>query len=98
MIFVLVGSEALLVKRALDKLLSERLEPASKDFNCDIFEGSDLSTKKVAKRLPPILLTTRKPILIEEWRMAALVTSWSALPATMSGFLSRFFSAAARQK
>lgn len=48
MIFVLVGSEALLLKRALEKLLSDRVDSASRDFNFDIFEGGAIDVRKVA--------------------------------------------------
>jgi DNA polymerase-3 subunit delta len=65
MIFALVGPEALLVKRELDKILSERLTPASKDFNCDVFEGADVSSKRIAEiagTLP--VLAPRRVIVI----------------------------------
>lgn len=48
MIYALVGSEALLLKRALEKLLASLLDPASRDFNFDIFEGGTLDVRKVA--------------------------------------------------
>lgn len=49
MIFACVGPEALLVKRELDKILSERLNPSAKDFNFDVFEGGDVSSQRIAE-------------------------------------------------
>ena len=49
MIYALVGPEALLIRRELDKILSERLTPASKDFNFDAFEGGEVSSKRIAE-------------------------------------------------
>ncbi len=48
MIFALVGEEALLLRRALDKLLAERVDPAAKDFNFDVFEGPEVEARKLA--------------------------------------------------
>lgn len=66
MIFTLVGPEALLLKRALDKLLAERVDPTSKDFNFEVFEGGDLDAKKViqsAGTLP--VFAPRRVVLIK---------------------------------
>lgn len=65
MIFVLVGSEALLLKRALEKLLSERIGPASRDFNFDIFEGGTLDVRKVSDAVGTFpVFAARRVVLI----------------------------------
>jgi len=66
MIYALIGPEALLLKRALDKLLAERVEQSSKDFNFEVFEGGDLDAKKViqsAGTLP--VFASRRVVLIK---------------------------------
>jgi DNA polymerase-3 subunit delta len=65
MIFALIGTESLLVRRALQKLLAERLSPTAKDFNFDSFEGNEATAKKVmeiAGTLP--VFAERRVILI----------------------------------
>jgi DNA polymerase-3 subunit delta len=67
MIFALIGEEALLVRRALERLLAERLPPAARDFNFDRFEGREVEARKIAeiaKTLP--VLSPRRLLLIRE--------------------------------
>ncbi|HSA59455.1 MAG TPA: DNA polymerase III subunit delta [bacterium] len=65
MIFALVGEEALLLRRALDKLLAERVDPAAKDFNFDVLEGPEVETRKLADLagLLPVM-AARRVILV----------------------------------
>jgi DNA polymerase-3 subunit delta len=66
MIFSILGAESVLVKEALDKLLAERLDPASKDFNFDIFEAGSLEIKKVASAIGTLpVLAARRIVLIK---------------------------------
>lgn len=51
MIYVLLGEEYFLVKRALDKLLDERCPKAVRDFNFDAYEAQDVDVKKIASAL-----------------------------------------------
>lgn len=84
MIFVLVGSEALLLKRALEKLLAERIDPSSRDFNFDLFEGGTLNVRKVADAIGTFpVFAPRRVVLIrnahelkkgESDRLAELLT------------------------
>jgi DNA polymerase-3 subunit delta len=65
MIFALVGEETLLLRRALDRLLAERVDPAAKDFNFDVFEGPEVEARKlsdVAGLLP--VMAVRRVILV----------------------------------
>jgi DNA polymerase III subunit delta len=65
MIFALVGEEALLLRRALDKLLAERVDPAAKDFNFDVFEGPEVESKKLADVLGLLpVMAQRRVVLI----------------------------------
>jgi DNA polymerase-3 subunit delta len=65
MIFALVGEEALLLRRALDKLLSERVDPAAKDFNFDVFEGAEVESKKLADIVGLLpMMAPRRVVLI----------------------------------
>lgn len=65
MIFALIGEEAFLIRRSLDKLLQDRLPATSRDFNFDNFEGRDIAALKViesANTLP--VNASRRVILI----------------------------------
>ncbi|HEX5035876.1 MAG TPA: DNA polymerase III subunit delta [bacterium] len=65
MIFALVGEEALLLRRALDKLLSERVDAAAKDFNFDVFEGAEVESKKLADIVGLLpMMAPRRVVLI----------------------------------
>ncbi len=64
MIFALVGPEALLVKRELDKILSERLEPSSKDFNLDVFEGAEVSSKRIAEIAGALPVLAQRRVIV----------------------------------
>lgn len=65
MIFALVGEEALLLRRSLDKLLAERVDAAAKDFNFDVLEGPEVETRKLADLagLLPVM-AARRVILV----------------------------------
>lgn len=66
MIYALIGPEALLLKRALDKLLAECLDPASKDFNYDVFEGGDLDVQKVIQSIGTLpVFAPRRVVLVK---------------------------------
>ncbi len=66
MIFAFIGSEALLLKKALDKLLAERVDPASKDFNFDVFDGGSLDARKVADAVGTLpVFAVRRVVLIK---------------------------------
>lgn len=66
MIYSVIGSESVLVKEALDKLLSERLDPNSKDFNFDVFEPGSLEIKKVASALGTLpVFAPRRVVVIK---------------------------------
>lgn len=65
MIFALVGEEALMLRRSLDKLLAERVEPAAKDFNFDVLEGNDVDARKLADLVGILpMMAQRRVILI----------------------------------
>lgn len=65
MIIALVGEEALLLRRALDKLLAERVDPAAKDFNYDVLEGPDVESRKLADLVGLLpMMAPRRVILI----------------------------------
>ena len=67
MIIALVGEESLLVKRALERLLAEKVPPAARDFNFDRFDGKTLEVKKVsiiAGTLP--VMADRRVILVQD--------------------------------
>lgn len=89
MIYALIGPEALLLKRALEKLLASLLDPGSRDFNLDILEGSEVQARKVlefAGTLP--VLAPRRVVLIrnahemKKGEMEKLVPQLSQLPET----------------
>lgn len=65
MIFALIGEEALLLRRALDKLLAERVEPAAKEFNFDILEGNEVETRKLADLVGQLpMMAQRRVVLV----------------------------------
>lgn len=65
MIFCLVGTEFFLLHEALGKLLSERVDSASKDFNFDVFEGSDLDIKILSDRVNSLpIFAVRRVVLV----------------------------------
>ena len=66
MIYVLLGEEYFLVKRALDKLLDERCPKAARDFNFDAYEAQDLDVKKIASALGTLpMMAERRCVLIK---------------------------------
>jgi len=66
MIAALVGPEALLLRRALDKLLAERVDPSAKDFNFDVFEGGSLDVQKVIQAVGTLpVFAVRRVILVK---------------------------------
>lgn len=55
MIYTLIGEEAFLLRRSLEKLLKERVSAESRDFNFDSFDGNGLQARKIieaAQTLP----------------------------------------------
>lgn len=67
MIFALVGEESFLVQRSLQKLLSERAPPASRDFNLDTFEGGEVSASEVMEGVGTLpVLAPRRVVLIRD--------------------------------
>ncbi|MBI3541474.1 MAG: DNA polymerase III subunit delta [Deltaproteobacteria bacterium] len=67
MLYALIGEETLLIKRALDRLLKERLDPANRDFNFDRFDGDNLELRRLlelARTLP--LFAERRIIILRD--------------------------------
>ncbi len=67
MIFALIGEESLLVRRDLEKLLSQRVPATAREFNFDTLTGSEVQARRVlemARTLP--VLASRRVILIKE--------------------------------
>lgn len=67
MIHALVGEEVFLLKRALDKLLAERIPTDLKDFNWDPFDGGEIEADRVIERLSTLpTLSSRRVVLIRD--------------------------------
>ena len=65
MIYALIGQETLLVRQALERLLSERIPSTAREFNFDTFEGREVEVQKlmqVAQTLP--VLASQRVILV----------------------------------
>lgn len=65
MIFAFVGEENLLLRRALEKHLAERVDPAAKDFNFDVLEGPEVESRKLADLIGLLpMMAPRRVILV----------------------------------
>lgn len=67
MLTALVGTETLLIRRELDRILRESLTPAAKDFNFDQFDGKALEATRlidVAGTYP--ILSPRRLVIVRE--------------------------------
>jgi DNA polymerase-3 subunit delta len=64
-IYLLIGDEALLVQEAVALLKAKAVDPATMDFNCDVFDASEVETDKVrdAVEMLPMMGTRRLVVL-----------------------------------
>ena len=60
-VYLLMGDEALLIHEAVQLLKNHSVEPAALDFNCDIFEASEVAPGQVrdAAEMLPMMSTRR---------------------------------------
>ena len=65
MIYALIGGEPFLIRRALEKLLAERLASSAREFNFDALEGGEVEARRVMElaRLLPVLAPRRVVLL-----------------------------------